>query len=678
MSEILVSYVVSAEAERLLALSLEDLALCQAWYTSYMGVPEVRAAFDALPGKVAQWTSDKQDPGGVTQGARQQPLLRHVLGRLSESGQADLTRDEADFLFFVYELIGRTKHRNQFRRPLELIAQYMPDIERLRETMEPVHGLPSVLKRVGVATEVSIAAAPRRTIGGFGGLPLEFRGPVLRHGEALKVVGDIPDGTAVVVEGDACYVSGYVLGKLLVRGHTEVRENISGMVICEHGNVRARGIVNRGTVIAKRGRVRVGSAEAPDLVYGGTQIRINEFARLGRYFAPRIRVGGIVSGAACHVTALLQAGSFTGSGQREMEIVLRAELGCEDYGEDLQRNAKLLLRTAARLQKRIDHLQQLMAVQQDEAEHYACTALLYICSAQDSQKDLQAVNALKRRRAFLVRMLTGLHLLTTSLLERLRECQGQADVPLSGAAAASAQVSAERSIQSVLNEVSRELAQLKVEGDFPQELDQEWSELMEVHGASSRSGSEGVLSRAILRFHEARKAWRSELGTLDGQIRQVQEFVARDESRKVLVERAQKGGTSQTALAQLIRAARERGADDPVMKRVATPFIKRMLTLLQKRNQWVERYHKEIGEHRAELNEAQRRLLEEFNINPAQPTADTRITGCFDAGVHLYVGEAHALAEGVGRGTALATGDSQGSVWTFGLLDGEIVRLAED
>ena len=184
---------------------------------------------------------------------------------------------------------------------------------------------------------------------------------------------------------------------------------------------------------------------------------------------------------------------------------------------------------------------------------------------------------------------------------------------------------------------------------------------MEIHASSSRNDSEGVLSRAVLRFHEARKNWRRELNRLDEQIRVLQEQLTRDATRKSLVERAQADGTSQTALAQLIRAAQQRGAGDPVMQRIATPFIKRMLTLMQKRNQWVERYRKEAGEQRAELNETRRRLLNDFNLNPVGPTADTRVTGRFDAGVHLYVGDIHPVASGAERGTALVTAASQGA-----------------
>lgn len=671
MSETLVNYVVGATDAQLLALSLEDVALSQAWYASYQGVESIRESCVSLPGRVAQWTADKQDAGKSTHGARQQPILRNVIDRLLDKGPDSLARDELDFIFFAYELIQRTTARNQFQRPLELIAPQMEKISALRAAREAVRGLPTVLKHVGVATEASILAATRRTIGSFGGLSLSFRGPVLRHGGSLKIVGDIPDGAAVVVEGDACYVAGYVLGNLLVSGHTEVRENISGLLITQRGNIRARGVVNRATVIAKLGRIRINMAEGPDLVYAGTQLRIDERSRLGRYLAPRIRVDGEVTGGEYTVTTRLQAFRFNHTDHQPVTIVLRNELAAEDYGETLPRDAHSLQRAAIKLRNRVAHLQQLMTVQQEEAEHYARTALLYICSGQESQKALQAGDSLKRRRAFLVRILTGVHLLSVSLNERLQQFEARGESGNAGA------LSAERSIQSVLSEVSRELSQLKIEGEFPEELDREWGDLMALHAASSRKVSESALSQAILRFNEARKAWRSELDTLDRQANQLQEELTRDATRKSVVERAQADGTSQTALAQLIRAAKERGVDDPVMQRIMNPFMKRMLTLMQKRNQWVERYRKEAGERRAEMTEIQNRLLDEFSVSPVTTTEPLSVRGRFQAGVQLFVGQPHPIGAGLERRTALITPDTADEVWQFTVEEGAIVRLEE-
>ena len=234
---------------------------------------------------------------------------------------------------------------------------------------------------------------------------------------------------------------------------------------------------------------------------------------------------------------------------------------------------------------------------------------------------------------------------------------------------------AELSVQSILGEVSRELALLKGEGGYPEELDSEWNALVALHTKSSGNESEGIISRAILRFTEARKAWRDELDMLEGRIEGMQEHLNQDATRKKLVERAQADGTSQPALAQIIKAARQRGIDDPVAKRVSSPFIKRMLTLLQIRNQWVERYRKEAGEQRQQLSEVEERLKTEFGVADPSERTEILITGEFESSVRLFLDEVHPLSSGQERGTALAVPTSMGTPDSYGIRDGVIVQI---
>ena len=290
MSEPLVQYALAASPEQLLALPLEDMALCQAWYNAQPAETRADPDYRELPGRIAQWTADKVHVPRATDGARQQPMLRHCMDALERRGVDALHRDELDFLFFLHALIKRAKVRSQFQRPLDRITPHIDAIGRRRETLPVEPGLKNLQQHVLVVTESTLQAARSREIRMFGGLREAFRGPVLSHTGTLKIVGDIPDGTAVVVEGGTCYVGGYVLGRLLVSEHAEVQENIAGLLISQRGNIRARGIVNRASVIAKRGRIACGAVQTPHLVYAGTQIRIRESATQGTFFAPRIRV----------------------------------------------------------------------------------------------------------------------------------------------------------------------------------------------------------------------------------------------------------------------------------------------------------------------------------------------------------------------------------------------------
>jgi len=669
MDEHLARYIVDAPSERLLALTLEDIALAQAWYNSWLDEPSVAGPLAELPVRIAEWSADKVRLQRVTEGARQQPVLRLCIDALTSQGPDGLVRDELDFLFFAHGLIQRAKVRSQFQRPLDQIGPHIEAIARKRDALEPLRGLPNLSRRILIATEATIREAPHREIRGFGGLPEAFRGPVLVHGGGIKIVGDVPDGAAVVAERGTCYVSGYVLGRLLVSEHAEVQENIAGLLIAQRGNIRARGIVNRAIVIAKLGRIACGVSQSPDLVYAGTQLRVRESAIQGTYFSPRIRVDQSIGGGRWHVTNLLRAEAIVHTDQRPVDIVLRTTIGYEDFGESLPKDAVLLLRTANRLQARILYLEQLRDRQADEAEHYASTALLYICSATGTPEDLLQVDSLKRRRAFLLRLMMGLHLLTKSLTAILRERTS------SGAEESASRQSVQRAIQRSLTEVTKELGELKLEGSYPEELDREWEELVALHAQSTGAGADDALSRAILRFHESRKTWQEEVLQLEEKVGALQFRVAGDESRKTLIQRTQAAGTSQPVLLQLARAARQRGPEDPVVKRMETPFVRRMLGLLKKRNEWVVRYRDEAAEREAELALAHKKLRETYHLDPTAQKPDPQAQGVFRGNVRIHVEELE-LQEATSRGSVLfTTTEETEDESIYGIRHGVVVRL---
>lgn len=668
MSEDLVRYVANAAPAQLLALTLEDIAICQAWYTANLDDASLAGPYRGLPQQVAQWSADKAGPQRATEGARQQPVLRYCLDALQDRGVGGLHWDELDLLFFFNELIQRTRNPGLFQRPQGQIAPHIAAIRTRRESLKPVAGLPNIVKHITIATEQTVQRAKNREIRAFGGLSDSFRGPVYQSNGTLKVVGDIPDGTAVVVTGGTCYVSGYVLGRLLVGEHAEIQENVAGLLIAQRGNIRARGLINRSTVIAKHGRIACGNAQAPALVYAGTQLRIRENALQGTYFAPRIRVDGEVSGGQWYVSVSLKAAIFTHSELRPLNIVFRSAIGYEDFGETLPKEATTLLRTANRLQARVNYLVQLRDRQAEEAEHYANTALLYMCSGSNAQEALNLVDSLKRRRAFLVRVIMGLHLLTKSLTEQLRSGS-------LGPGAKHTISTVQRAIARSLGEVTAELSELKLEGNYPVELDEEWEGLMALHAQSTAGAAEDALSRAITQFHESRKAWQEEVMALEQKIEALGKQLAGDSTRKTLLQRAQAEGTSQPVLLQLVKAARQRGQEDAMRKRLDMPFVRRMLGLLKKRNEWVRRYGDEAREIQAELGGIHKKLRDAYGLDPAAQKPCPGAEGIFRAGGRLHVEEVRSENPAELNGTVVVASDSAGQPAHYCVREGSIVQM---
>jgi hypothetical protein len=296
---------------------------------------------------------------------------------------------------------------------------------------------------------------------------------------------------------------------------------------------------------------------------------------------------------------------------------------------------------------------------------------LYICSATGTPEDLLQVDSLKRRRAFLLRLMMGLHLLTKSLTTILRERTS------SGAEESASRQSVQRAIQRSLTEVTKELGELKLEGSYPEELDREWEELVALHAQSTGAGADDALSRAILRFHESRKSWQEEVLQLEEKVGALQLRVAGDESRKALIQRTQAAGTSQPVLLQLARAARQRGPEDPVVKRMETPFVRRMLGLLKKRNEWVVRYRDEAAERETELAVAQKNLRETYHLDPTAQKPDPRVQGVFRGKVRIHVEEL-ALQVSAGGGSVLfTTTDETEDESIYGIRHGVVVRLPQ-
>lgn len=667
--EYLARHVCDVSPSGLLELTLEDVALVQAWFQSGNHDAYAIETFSKLPARIAQWLDQKVPPERVTEGARQQPILRRCIDALDRQGPAGLRRDELNFLFTVHDLIQRSRLPEQFKRPFTCIAPQLDAIQRRRSNLPEVLGLPSLLEQVMLATEATIREAPIRDIRVFGGIRERFRGPMLIHTGTLKIVGDIPDDTAVVVEGGSCYVSGYVLGRLLVEDHAEVQENIGGLLIAQRGNVRVRAIVNHATVIAKIGRIACGSAQSPALVYAGAQLRIRQSATLGTYIAPQIRVDSAINGGTWHTTSSLKAENLVHTVQRPVDIVLRKNIGHEDFGESLPSEAVVLLQRGGRLQSRIAYLLQLKKRQAEEAEHYASTALFYICSIGDCQEDLYELDALKRRRSFILRLMMGVHMLTRSLMSILQ-------APKAGRAADSdPHLSVQFAIRQCLGEVTRELAELKLEGGYPEDLDTEWQDLILVHTQSAGTGADGGLAKAILRFDQSRRAWKEQVHLLNEKIDSLQLRLAGDTSRKALLDLVQAAGASQPVLLQLVRVARQRGVKDQVVRRMATPFVRRMLDLLKKRNDWAFRYGADAAKQASEQAALQKILRETYGIESVVQKQSPRVEGVFQGGVRLHIEELSNTLDAGNDKCLVAAQDQTGAIDTYTIREETIVRL---
>ena len=167
-------------------------------------------------------------------------------------------------------------------------------------------------------------------------------------------------------------------GRLAATFDCEVRENISGVVVVRRGDIRTRNIIDKAYVISKQGTVHCRHSQAPDLVFAGREIRIEDAAIMGCYVSPRIQVGGEAYGGEFHASESVAAEQFRRSDTRELALVLRRDISCRDYGETPDENASNLMATAAQLRRRIRDLATQARFADRESEQCAATAVVHL------------------------------------------------------------------------------------------------------------------------------------------------------------------------------------------------------------------------------------------------------------------------------------------------------------
>ncbi len=108
-----------------------------------------------------------------------------------------------------------------------------------------------------------------------------------------------------------------------------------------------------------------------------------------------------------------------------------------------------------------------------------------------------------------------------------------------------------------------------------------------------------------------------------------------------------------------------------------TPFVRRMLGLLKKRNEWVQRYREEAAEREGELAQAHKKLREAYHVDLTAQKPDPRAEGIFRGKVRIHVEEL-VLQTGAGTGGMLyTTEDNTEEAAAYGIRNGVVVRLPQ-
>ena len=379
MLDALIEYVQKADSDALETLAIQDAALCAAWRESWAGNPDRLAQCDGIPKAIETWATHPHVGNAQTEGRRHQWTMRELIDDLQAGRVRSLAWDQVVFALAVLELIDKCGNLESHERLRSLLVPHAKQLTVQAKSLPVAPGLPTIAARLHVVTSKQIAASRPREVKVFAGIPVNVRGPVLIHDRGhLKILDQVPENCTVVVEDGSVSVEGFVMGRVAASQHCEVRDNISGMVVVRQGNVRARGIMVKSKVISKWGSVCGKQSESPDLVFAGTEIRIEASTNMGEFKAPVIAVLGDVCGGVFHVSKQLVADHFRSSENRGLSIVLRQDLTCQDYGENPGADGLRLLMKANRMKRDLAAMRERVTVTHSEAEHAARCALTFL------------------------------------------------------------------------------------------------------------------------------------------------------------------------------------------------------------------------------------------------------------------------------------------------------------
>jgi hypothetical protein len=662
MFDSFIEYVSKASPDEVRALSVEDMAICVTWFQSYAGTPVRQETCDGLQNATDLWVREWELPNHESEGSRQQPLLRVLMDEVLGGQFANLARDELDLLCVAYDLMQRAQRAGSFERPINVLRPHIDTLQRRRAGLPSAPGLPTLSERIFVTVAEHIQAARPREVRLLAGIPLPCRGPVFICKGSLKVIDFVPENCTVVVEQGACYVSGFVLGRVLATKHCEVRENISGVTIVTNGDVRVRNIINNALIVAKSGHVRCRNAHSPRLVFGGESIRIAESAVGGRYISPRIEALQEIVDGEVHVAQSLTAGRFRCSKAAPV-VVLRKELSCEDYGEEVRPEARKFFARRAEIKRRLHSLDRMVAFAEQENEHAANCALMFICGGEETKRILEELQAAQRRQAFLDRIITGL-LTLRETVETAAALQATPDQTDSPAAA------------SPMEDLEQELKDLEFEGQVDVDLAEKGEEVLAFGRDLQRKAPEaGVVGSVCARLLRKEVEWVGEREQLAAFIREKDEELRRIVGSMEILERNDDISRTQL-LGQLLTMAKQRPSGDELASRLDSSFVRMLLRAINHRIERTRRYKSAIESVREELRQINSRLRKDWQIpvrDEEGPAVLSRVIGQFDEGVRICADCVISNPSEAAPGAMIITADSRGKLVTYVRKDEGIV-----
>lgn len=663
MPEKLIQYVAAATPDVIRTLLIEDAAVCKAYCQSIPATSENEAVLATVQSNLESWLSDYVPAPPDSEGRRQQPLIRSLVEKIHDGRTASLNRAELDVLCAVSDLLDGTRHRAEFERLIGLFEEFKSFIRNRRNALPAAPGLDGLRNLPAYVSSSDLAQAKPRSVKTFAGIAMAVQGPVFTQSGDLRVLDFIPEDCVVVVEKGSCWINGYHMGILAVGQDAVVCENISGVIVAARGEIRSRSILNRAFVVSKAGGIYANTAEQPNLVYAAREMKFRENTLMGSYTAPRIEVEREAFGGDFNVSISLAAERFRRSDVRPMTVALLRRVSSEDYGEIVAREVRLLRSRIHSLRLRISTAEQTIRIARDDIQHFSSNAIVYLCGGEEARKRMSELENASRRMAALQRLIYYLNAAAEYAEERAAR---HANVPDENTAAA-----------IDVDALESELEELEQEGELDRAFFGEAAAVRRSLNALGMEQTTPARAAAHLKELQNKRARRyEELEALrvvvDAFETEVQEFIGKLE----LLKRADDVDDKVRLLQRILVGMSKLPPDDPVRAKANSPFFSVLRKKIEKRQQWIAKYSKDIAAVRDEMTALKQKLESEHNFfetsSDVEIDAAAHVIGRFDPGI-LICSDRHVLESGDAPAHSLVkTRDSMDDVLCFVRRNGMI------
>lgn len=627
MYEGLIKYISEMPDDQVPHVYLENMAVCAAWFDSYRDQPEATEPFHALKQKFDVWVRAVEPLKEETEGFRQQPLLRDLVDEISRGNLMNLIREELDVIHFAWGFMQRTGKPEIFDRFSVMLDPHIKAVSARREELPLCPGIAGLGQRIAIHTTEEIKAAPARDVKIFAGLDAPLRGPLLVCSGDTKIVGDIPDGHGVAVEGGNCTVSGRVNGKLAATNNCEIFGHVAGVVVSRKGTIRARSLLTQSVAVAKEGSLMVTSVEGARTAFGCNTVRVTQGVNSANLSGRHIEIRGDAQGGKIQTSEYLSATRFCNA-EKKLAIVLRRGLSPQDYGEVLLIESLRLLTNAIKLRQKLSNLTEMHDLAEREADEYAGNVLVFLVGDEGSASRVSNLQGLQRRHAYMSRLAATAHALVGYIEERIANGPNQES---SGAEE-----------RALLEDLQRELGMLASEGQVEPAVQEAQRTLINmVKRLGGNMVLPSVLHKLLEEVSNRQREYSVDVARVEALIRKEDDIINSTAGKTAILDKARESGNRVALLNQLIAAARAKMGSTPFHKRLLERYVKIMQRNIEARLAHATAYRAAIRQTEERIEGIRDKLWTEFQISlplhvlKGWNRDGAKVTGQFDSEVTI-------------------------------------------